>query len=327
MRRRDFVTLLGGAAAAWPLAARAQQSTMPMIGFLSGQSSVDFSSFTEAFRRGLHEAGFTEGQNVQIEYRWADAHYDRLPALANDLIKQGVAVIVATGGTASARAAKAATTTIPIVFTTGADPIQSGLVSSLNRPDSNLTGISFFSNPLAAKRMELLRELVPKVSLVALLVNPNAPNAQVSIADAEAAAQSLSLDLLVLKAGTERELAEAFPAAVERRAGGLLVDADAYYISRPTSLVGLAAHHKIPTIYFSNEFAEAGGLISYGTSQTEVYRQAGVYVARILRGEKPGDLPVMLPTKFELVINIKTAKALGIEVSPTLSAIADGVIE
>jgi putative tryptophan/tyrosine transport system substrate-binding protein len=326
MRRRDFI---GGMAscAAWSLAAHAQQPAMPVIGFLSGQSPIEFSSFTEAFRRGLHEAGFSEEQNVQIEYRWADGHYDRLPALADELVKRGVAVIAATGGTVSARAAKAATTTIPIVFTTGADPIQSGLVSSLNRSDRNLTGISFFSNPLAAKRMELLRELVPKVSLVALLVNPNAPNAQVSIPDAEAAARSLSLELLVVKAGTERELAEAFLTAVERRADGLLVDADAYYISRPASLVGLAAHYNIPTIYFSNEFAEVGGLISYGTSQTEVYRQAGMYVGRILRGEKPGDLPVLMPTKYVLVINMNAAKGLGLTVPLTLQVAADFVIE
>jgi putative tryptophan/tyrosine transport system substrate-binding protein len=273
MRRRDFI---GGMAscAAWPLAAHAQQPAMPVIGFLSGQSPIEFSSFTEAFRRGLHEAGFSEEQNVQIEYRWAD-----------------------------------------------------GLVSSLNRSDRNLTGISFFSNPLAAKRMELLRELVPKVSLVALLVNPNAPNAQVSIPDAEAAARSLSLELLIVKAGTERELAEAFLTAVERRADGLLVDADAYYISRPASLVGLAAHYNIPTIYFSNEFAEVGGLISYGTSQTEVYRQAGMYVGRILRGEKPGDLPVLMPTKYVLVINMNAAKGLGLTVPLTLQVAADLVIE
>jgi putative ABC transport system substrate-binding protein len=316
-----------GSCAAWPLAAHAQQQAMPVIGFLSGQSPIEFSSFTEAFRRGLHDAGFTEQQNVQIEYRWADGHYDRLPALADELVKRGVAVIAATGGTVSARAAKAATTTIPIVFTTGADPIQSGLVSSLNRSDSNLTGMSFFSNPLAAKRMELLRELVPKVSLVALLVNPNAPNAQVSIADAEAAARSLSLELLVVEAGTDRELAEAFLTAVDKRADGLLVDSDAYYLSRPASLVGLAARYNIPTIYFSNEFVEVGGLISYGTSQTEVYRQAGIYVGRILRGEKPGDLPVLMPTKYVLVINMNAAKGLGLTVPLTLQVAADLVIE
>ena len=279
-----------------------------------------------AFRQGLKEGGFVEGQNVKIEYRWAEGQYDRLPALAADLVRRKVAVIAATGGTVSVLAAKAATTTIPIVFTTGADPVKIGLVTNLNRPSGNITGASFFTNPLAAKRLELLRELVPNATLIAFLVNPNSPNAGPDVTEAQDAARSLGLQLLVVRAGTERELAGAF-ATVEQRAGALLVAADAFFISRRDQLVELAARHMVPTIYFANEFAEAGGLTSYGLSQTDVYRQAGIYAGHILKGAKPTDLPVVLPTKYEFVINMKTAKTLGLTFPVTLLGRADKVIE
>jgi putative ABC transport system substrate-binding protein len=325
MRRREFITLLGGAAA-WPLASRAQQA-MPVIGFLNGQSPTEFAPFTAAFWKGLKEAGFVEGQNVKIEYRWAEGQYDRLPALAADLVHREVAVIAATGGTVSVLAAKAATTTIPIVFTTGADPVKVGLVTNLNRPSGNITGASFFTNPLAAKRLELLRELVANATLIAFLFNPKSSNAGPDVTEAEDAARSLGLQLLIVRAGTDRELAEAFATLVEQRAAALLVAADAFFISRRDQLVELAARHMVPAMYFANEFAEAGGLTSYGLSQTDVYRQAGIYAGHILKGAKPTDLPVVLPTKYEFVINMKTAKTLGIAFPTPLLGRADKVIE
>jgi putative tryptophan/tyrosine transport system substrate-binding protein len=326
VRRRDFIKVIGGIAVVWPLAARAQHA-IPVIGFLSGQSPTEFARFTAAFRQGLKEVGFVEEQNVKIEYRWAEDQYDRLPALAADLVRREVAVIAATGGTVSVLAAKAATTTIPIVFTTGADPVKIGLVTNLNRPSGNITGASFFTNPLAAKRLELLRELVPNANLIAFLVNPNSPNAGPDVTEAQDAARSLGLQLLVVRAGSERELGGAFATLVEQRAGALLVAADAFFISRCDQLVESAARHRLPAIYFANEFAEAGGLTSYGLSQTDVYRQAGIYAGRILKGAKPTDLPVVLPTKYEFVINMKTAKALGLTFSIPLLGRADKVIE
>jgi len=324
MRRRDFISLIGGATIGWPLAARAQHA-MPVIGFLSGQSRTEFAPYMAAFQQGLKEGGFVEGQNVKIEYRWAEGQYDRLPALAADLVRREVAVIAATGGTVSVLAAKAATTTIPIVFTTGADPVKIGLVTNLNRPSGSITGASFFTNPLAAKRLELLREFVPNATLIAFLVNPNSPNAGPDVTEAQDAARSLQL--LVVRAGTERELAGAFATLVEQRAGALLVAADAFFISRRDQLVELAARHMVPAIYFANEFAEAGGLTSYGLSQTDVYRQAGVYAGHILKGAVPADLPVVLPTKYEFVINMKTAKTLGLTFPIPLLGRADKVIE
>jgi putative tryptophan/tyrosine transport system substrate-binding protein len=326
MRRRDFISLIGGATIGWPLAARAQHA-MPVIGFLSGQSPTEFAPYMAAFQQGLKEDGFVEGQNVKIEYRWAEGQYDRLPALAADLVRREVAVIAATGGTVSVLAAKAATTTIPIVFTTGADPVKIGLVTNLNRPSGSITGASFFTNPLAAKRLELLREFVPNATLIAFLVNPNSPNAGPDVTEAQDAARSLGLQLLVVRAGTERELAGAFATLVEQRAGALLVAADAFFISRRDQLVELAARHMVPAIYFANEFAEAGGLTSYGLSQTDVYRQAGVYAGHILKGAVPADLPVVLPTKYEFVINMKTAKTLGLTFPIPLLGRADKVIE
>jgi putative ABC transport system substrate-binding protein len=326
LKRRKFITLLGGTAA-WPLAARAQQPAMPAIGFMSARSAGESVWLVAAFRSGLNESGFVEGQNVAIEYRWADNHYERLPTLAADLVGRQVAVIAAISGTPSVLAAKAATKTIPIVFGMGSDPVAFGVVTSLSRPGENITGASFFSAALGAKRLELLREIAPKAKTMAVLVNPTNLVSESEGMDMQAAAQAVGQQISVLKASTEDQIDRAFGTIVEDRIGALLVAADPFLHERRNQLVALAARHAVPAIYFSREFAQAGGLMSYGTNQPDTYRQAGAYVGRILKGEKPADLPVMLPTKFVLMINLKTAKALGLTVPLIMQMTADEVIE
>jgi len=327
MRRRDLITLLGGAAA-WPLAARAQQSALPVIGFLNSSSLDTYSHLLRAFRQGLKDDGYVEGENVTIDYRWADGQLDRLPALAGELARRQVTTIVATGGAHSALAAKAATTTIPIVFVVGEDPVRLGLVASLARPGGNMTGINFFVYELAAKRLSLLRELVPAATRVTVLVNPaNAAQTEATLKDVEVAARAIGLRIEIVNASTSREIDGAFAGLARDRADALFVLPDPFFIMRRFQIVQLAARHAIPATYPVRDFAEPGGLMSYGTNTVDAWRQAGVYTGRILKGAKPADLPVVQSSKFELVINAQTARMLGITVPPSLLAIADEVIE
>jgi putative ABC transport system substrate-binding protein len=326
MRRREFITLLGAAAAAWPRAARAQQMTMPLIGFLNGASPGGYAPMVAAFRQGLKELGYIEGQNVAIEFRWAEGQYDRLPALATDLVRRQATVIAATS-TPAAQAAKAVTSSTPIVFTTGADPVELGLVASLNRPGGNVTGVSFLVNELTAKQLEVLHQTIPREALIGFLVNPAFANAASQMREAQNAAHALGHQLVVLTARTESEIDAAFASLVQQRARGLVTISDPFLNSRRDQLVGLAAHHSLPALYPVRDYVVAGGLMSYGTSITDAYRQVGDYTGRILKGEKPADLPVMRPTKLELAINLKTAKALGLDLPATLLALADEVIE
>ena len=324
MKRREFITFLGGAVATWPLVTSAQQS-MPVIGFLRSTSVADSTHLVTAFRDGLKQTGFVEGQNVAIEYRYAEGRNDRLPALVADLIDRRVAVIV--GNNLATRAAKAATSTVPIVFAYGGDPVLDGFVASLNRPGGNVTGVVFIEGVLGAKRLELLRQIVPKATTIAMLVNPNTAETVAERRDVQAAAQALGLQLIIRDVSSDRDIETAFATFVQRGAGALLVGTGAFTYFHRKRLVALAARHALPAIYGLREFADAGGLMSYSASITDAYRQAGIYAGRILKGEKPADLPVMQSTKFEFVINLKTAKTLGLEVPAQLLALTDDVIE
>ena len=326
IRRRDFVILLGcGTVAAWPVAVRAQQ-TMPLVGFLRSTPAAGFAFIVDAFRQGLNDAGFVEGKNVAIEYHWADNQQDRLPRLAADLVRRQVAAIVG-AGTDAAQASKAATATTPIIFVIGADPVRVGLVASLNRPGGNITGVVFPLVPLVAKLLGMLHELVPKASMIAVLRDPNGPDVESEARDLEEAARAIGHQILMVNAANEREVHAAFAKVVQAGAGGLLIGTSPFFLSQRRQLVALAARHALPTMYNQREYAEVGGLISYGPSQSDAYRRAGAYVGRILKGEKPGDLPVELAAKFELIINLATAKAFGVEIPPTLLSLADEVIE
>jgi len=324
--RREFISLLGGAAAAWPLAARAQQAAMPVIGYLNLGSPESDTPRLTGLRRGLNQTGHVEGRNLVIEYRWAGNQADRLPALAADLVQLRVAVIV-TAGLVPTLAAKAATNNIPIVFSVGAEPVQLGLVASLNRPGGNLTGFNPFSGELGAKGLALLHELVPGTALIGFLENPNNPIFELTTGDVLAAAPVAGVKVQILKASTDREIDTAFVSLVQARTGALLVSGNALFNNRIEQIIALAARHAIPTMYAHREFAAAGGLISYGISLIEAYRQVGLYTGRILKGEKPADLPVIQATKLELIINLKTAKALGLQIPDKLLALADEVIE
>jgi putative ABC transport system substrate-binding protein len=327
MRRREFIRVLVAGAATWPVAGLAQRPAMPTIGYLSSATAAGFAHFVTAFRRGLEEVGYVEGSNLAIEFRWADGHNDRLPGLAAELVGRRVAVIVATGGTQPALAAKAATATIPIVFTGGADPVKFGLVDSLARPGGNATGVISIAVELTAKRLQLLRELVPAAATVAVLLNPTSPNAEDQLAEVKEAARITGQSIHLVNAASDREMDAAFAGLAQRRVGALFVGGDPFFTSRRAQLVALAAQHAIPASYAFREFPVAGGLTSYGANLFDLHRQAGIYTGRILGGAKPAELPVLQPTKFELVINLETAKALGLAIPPTLLARADEVIE
>jgi putative ABC transport system substrate-binding protein len=327
LKRREFITLLGGAAVTWPLAARAQRSTIPTVGYLHPGTSEPNAHRVAAFRKGLSETGYVEGTNLAIAFRWATNEIDRLPELAADLIRQAVDVIVATGDMSAALAAKSMTTTIPIVFSTAGDPVSTGLVFSLNRPGGNITGISFMNVELGAKRLGLLHELIPGAARFATLVNPGNPLAKNIVADQRAAASAIGRQIEVLHASTNSEIDAAFAILLDKRAEGVVVNPDALYFSRRVQIVTLAARHALPAIYPVREFADVGGLMTYGSSATEQYWQAGVYAGRVLKGEKPANIPVLRASKFEFVINLQTARTLGLEVPPMLLARADEVIE
>jgi ABC-type uncharacterized transport system substrate-binding protein len=326
IRRREFITALGSAAVAWPLVARAQQPAMPVIGFLSSRAPEDSAHLLVAYRRGLAEGGFVEGQTVAIEFRWARGQYDLLPAMAADLVNRRVSVLTTAGGEPSALAAKRATSTIPIVFGLGSDPVSAGLVESWNRPGGNATGVTLLTRVMEPKRLSLLRDLVPGVPLIGVLINPSYPTSR-QLQDIEEAARAIDQRIAVAKASTDEELDAAFTALVKEDVGALLVGADPYFDTQRDRIVDLAQRRRLPAIYQFREYAVAGGLLSYGVSITDAYRQYGVYTAAILKGAKPADLPVLQPTKFELVINLRTAKALGVKISDNLMSLADEVIE
>jgi putative ABC transport system substrate-binding protein len=325
MKRREFITLIGGAVAGCPLAARAQQLAKPLIGFLSGRSPDDSDYLLAAFRRGLAEGGFVEGQNLAIEYRWARGDYSRLPELAADLVKRPIDVLVGVGGDQSASAAKAATSTIPVVFGMGDDPVAAGMVASLNRPGGNVTGVTVLASQIMSKRLGLLHELLPGSAVLGVLLNPKGTGTQ--LRDLDAAARTISQQVVISYASNDAELDAAFASLIQQRVGGLLVASDPYFDTRRARIIAFALHNRLPALYQFREYAAAGGLLSYGVDLTEAYRQFGIYTAKILKGAKPADLPVQQVVKFELVINLKTAKAIGFEFPPKFSALADEVIE
>jgi putative ABC transport system substrate-binding protein len=327
MIRREFIALASGAAVAWPLVARAQQKAMPVIGFLSGGSPGAYAGRVAAFRKGLSESGYIDGQDVAIEFRWAQGQYDQLPVFAADLVRQKVDVIVSSGGDVAALSAKAATSSIPIVTVSGSDPVKTGLVVSFNRPGGNVTGASFVATELETKRLEILHDMVPTAAEIGILVNPTNPAAESRSKDLQMAARTLGLNVHIVGASSDDDLETAFGTLIQQRAGALLVSTDAFFTSQRDRLVALAARQALPTIYAWREFVEAGGLVSYGTIIDEVYRQVGIYTGRILKGEKPADLPFLRPTKFELVINLKTATALGLTIPQLILGRADEVIE
>jgi putative ABC transport system substrate-binding protein len=327
MERREFIALLGGAATIWPLAARAQTSAVPVVGFIGSGVMEDQLNLVAAARQGLKEAGYVDGENIRIEYSWAEGHYDRLPALAAELVKRNVSVIIAAGGSDPGRAARAATSTIPIVFITAADPVKTGLVTSLNRPEANLTGISMIGSALESKRFELLHEIVPQAAIIGALINPNYPASRAQILDVQQAATRLGVQLVLREAGTEAEVDAAFAAFVEQKIGAVLIGNDPFFGSQREKLAALAVRLKLPAISFRREFAEVGGLLSYGSPFADGYREAGVYAGKILKGTRPADLPVMQPTKFELVVNLKAAKAMGLAISESFLLRADEIIE
>ena len=331
MKRREFITLLGGAAAApsmfWPRSASAEQATMPVIGFLSSRSPAESSHLVAAFRAGLQAGGYVEGQNVAIEYRWAEGQYDRLPALAVDLVRRGVAVLATTGGEPSALAAKAATSTIPIVFTVGGDPVKIGLVASLNRPGGNATGVSLLTTVPEAKRLGLLYELVPNAALIGVLINPNYQGAEAQSREVQDAARAIDRPIEIAMAGNDRQLEAAFGTLVQQHADALLVGADPFFGTRRDRIIALAAQFKLPAMYQFRDYPVAGGLMSYGINITDGYRQVGVYTGQVLKGAKPADLPIHQSIKFEFIINLKSAKALGLQIPDKLIALADEVIE
>jgi putative ABC transport system substrate-binding protein len=327
LKRREFITLLGGTAAAWPLAARAQQPAMPVIGFLSSRLPDEAKQSLTGFRSGLRTTGYVDGQNVVIEYRWADGEYSRLPGLAADLVRRGVAVLVATGGEPSALAAKAATSTIPIVFTIGGDPVKVGLVSSLNRPGGNATGVSLLTSLAEAKRLGLLNEVRPGAGVFDVLINPNYQQAEAQSREVQEAARAIGRPIQIVNAGNDQELEEAFATLAQRRVAAMLVTADPFFTTRRDRIIALAAQLKLPAIYEFREYTEAGGLMSYGISLKDGYHQAGIFTGQVLKGAKPADLPVQQSTKFEFVINLKTAKTLGVKFSENVLSLADDVIE